>query len=335
MDPGRGTPTVYADWDEGLGAFRSLAVLAEKVIRLRPVPGVPWGPFLRGRRLVGNQVLGLSGEGRLDYFFGQMAAALSAGEFDCVLFEDIAVGSSLWTALSRADVGAGFAVVHPAEVQPHWWIDFPERPEEYWGQFSGKARYNFRRMAKKLDPVVTCYRDLGDVPIFLEKASAVSCRSWQGRRIGLRVQNSPREKTFWEFVAAQEAMRSYILEKGGEPVAFVMGIQWNHCYSYEEIGYDHALSESSPGIVLLLRILEDLVAHETPRRFDFGFGDGAYKRLFANRQTSSGPVLAVSRRWRPTAAIWLERSSRGVARAAQAGLRRVGLWSKFRRLYRS
>src|SRR5439155_10462813 len=129
---------------------------------------------------------------------------------------------------------------------------------------------------------------------------------------------------FYEFLASQGALRAYVLEQNERPLAFEVGVQWKGCFVLEETAYDSAYAPQSPGTVLLFRILQDLVARDTPRLVDFGFGDGEYNRLFANQQTVSGSVLLLPRRLRPMLAVWVERFRRSMSRgfrAASSGLR--------------
>ena len=96
-------------------------------------------------------------------------------------------------------------------------------------------------------------------------------------------------------MAARGAFRSYLLEHQGRPTAFVIGTQVNGCYNYEQLAYDPAYAAHSPGTVLLFRLLEDLIARDPPRVLDFGDGEAEYKRLFANAESRSGPVILARR----------------------------------------
>src|SRR5207249_4733299 len=107
---------------------------------------------------------------------------------------------------------------------------------------------------------------------FLDQAHRVSRQSWQAKRLGVRIRNTPEERAYYEFLASQGALRSYVLEHRGRPVAFEFGIQWNGRFVFEETGYDAAFAGHSPGTVLLFRILEDLIARDTPELLDFGYG---------------------------------------------------------------
>src|SRR5262249_52303843 len=179
-----------------------------------------------------------------------------------------------------------------------------------------------------------CYREKEEVPLFLDKAHQVSLRTWQSKRLGLRIENSPEVRKFWEGVASLGAMRSYVLEQDGRPLAFMLGIQWKGRFVSEEIGYDQDYAAFAPGKVLHFRLLDDLIARDTPALLDFGSGDNEYKRVFGNQQTMSGPALLVRRAWRPMAVAWLSRVRHRVGQRLRGGLLRVGLLSTVRKLLR-
>jgi hypothetical protein len=328
-------PLLYARSVQSGERLGSLGVLMSKIMPVKPLPGVPWVLRLRGYRLVGNQFLGEQDPQGLKAFVNKVAEFIASGAGDCVLFEDLEVDSPLWTLLSeegrRAD--SKVALFYPGQPQPHWWIRFPEKREEYWNHFSKKTRYNIRRSAKKLEHTLLCYRDPQDVPALLEKAHHVSTKSWQAKRRGLRVRNSRGERNFWSGIAACGGLRSYVLEQNGRPLAFVIGLQWGGCYTYEEIAYDRTYAEHSPGTVLLFRLLEDLIARDPPHLLDFGFGDGEYKHVFGNHQTQSGPMLLVRRGWRPLTVMRLRQLRTTLAIQLRAGIKRLGL-TGLRRLYR-
>jgi hypothetical protein len=267
-------------------------------------------------------------------FTGAVRRLLGSGDSDCLLFEDLGVGSPLWQALGTAGRGREAATFYRGKPQRHWWIRFPENGEQYWGQFSRKTRYNLRRAAKKLDHTLAPVTEASQVVDFLAKVHQVEQKTWQARRLRVRFKNSPRERRFWEGIASLGALRSYLLEQKGQPLAFVLGIQWNGCFIYYDIGYDAAYAQYSPGTVLLFRLLEDLIARTPPRLFDFGFGDADYKQLFGNHQTLSGSVLLVRRAWRPLATASLDRLRYGISQGLRAGISRLGFQARLKGLYR-
>jgi Acetyltransferase (GNAT) domain len=334
----RVAPLIYV---HGIGSHAGtaqpacLAALAPKTRRVRFVPGLPLGLSLHGRRLIGNQLLGNDGKASAEAFVRALARRLSADSgCEFVLFEDIEVQSPLWQALQKEAARSDVAVIYPDKPQPHWWLQFSQKPDEYWKKFCHRTRYNLRQRAKKLDHSLACFAARESVPELLEKAHHVSKRSWQGKRLGVRIRNTPEERSFYEFLASQGALRSYVLEQKGCPLAFEIAVQWNGYFVSEETGYDSAFSPYAPGTVLLFRILQDLIARDTPRLVDFGFGDGEHKRLFGNWQTASGSVFLIRRSFRPMLAMRIERLRRNLSRKLRAASKGLRIFLTLRRLYR-
>lgn len=312
-----------------LPSFGLLTYLPYRV-KLFPTKYGSW--LLRGHKLLDSRLIGEESEQTSVQFADSIDQLLASGQTDCIYIEDVEVETPLWKAVHKRR--RGFVAFHPSTPQPHWWIDFPVKPEEYWRKFSKKTRYNLRSSARKLDHAVVCYRDVAPVVEFLEKAAAVSANSWQGHRLGPRINREPQTIHFWRTVASLGALRAYVLEHEGQPIAFHLAVQWKGCFMVIEIGYDKRYAASSPGLVLLYRILEDLVSRDTPKTLDFGFGDAEYKRVFGTRQTASGPVLLVRRKCRCLIPMWLQGGRRRVSLACRWALGRLGLKGIVRRWYR-
>jgi hypothetical protein len=332
--PAGATAMVYAEGASGAVGVRALAALIPKRVRVVRTSYVEKLLSLSGYRLVADAVLGADDPAALARFFDEAVELLDAGRADCLYFDDLEVGSAMWETLLALERDHRVILYHPSGTQAHWWIRFPDPPEDYWKQFSGKARYKLRRKLKNIEHTIFKATRPDDVPEFLRKAAHVSERSWQGRRIGLRVADSPEERRYHQLLAEHGALRSYVLDTPAGPIAFLRGIQTGDCYVHDEIGFDSDHARLSPGTILLYHALEDLTADGCPRRLDFGLGDAEYKQHFGNHRTESGPVVAVARRMRPRATLLVEQLRRTADQGARDLLRRTGLYERMRRLYR-
>ena len=328
----RGQPLLYWRTD---GAGASLAVLERRRLRLARAPGIGRLTTIDALRVVGNDVFGDVDGPSAAQFVDAMCALLERGRADGVLFDDLAVDSPLAGPIAAAQAARRVAVYRPSPPQAHWYIEFPSPPDRYWKSVSSKTRYKLRRKARAFEHHLLRVTERRDVAAFLDKARAISERSWQGKRLGPRIRGAADEARRAERLADAGALRSYLLEApDGTPLAFVLGSQWRGRYLHEETGYDMSRAELSPGIVLQYRMLEDLVAHDTPDILDFGAGDAEYKRSLANVRGDSGRLVMLRRAPGP-------RIARGVAAAygasearARAILRRAGFYERARRVYR-
>jgi hypothetical protein len=329
-------PIVYGSLhpgETGPESVSSIGVFGGKGMDVRPVPGLPLKLSLRGRYLVANRLLGEADPREVVGLLRFVRELLLGPQVDFVLFDDLDTKSPLWRELA-AIRDRGISVFYPAQPQPHWWIDVPGRPDDYWNHFTPRRRKELRRQARNFEHAVTRFTTEADVEPFLERAHEVALKHWQAKRRGLRIHNSPQEVRALKAIAALGGLRSYVLDHGGKPVAFYLAIQWGGCFVPEEVGYDLAFAKASPGTTLLLRVMEDVLTRDTPRLVDFGAGDAEYKRLFCTTRTESGPVVIAPRRWRPMSALWMQQVSRGLSGQLRAGLTRMGALKKLRQLYR-
>ena len=328
-------PLIYTSQARKAGeaaGFSSLAVLAERIEEYRILH---LGRIrLHGRRVVESQLAGDQSEASLNAFVSALGDLLASGQAEFVIFQDLQDDSPLRRVLLTRRFGRGAVVFQPHRPQPHWWIRFPRPAEDYWRKFSKKSRYNFRWRARKFPHTVACITRKEQIPDFLEKARSLCRQTWQLRRLGLGICGGCDEERFWEFMVSRGAMRCYLLEDHGRPIAFATGFQHNGCFTYDKTGYDPAMSAFSPGQVLLTHILEDLIARDTPQLVDFGFGHGDYKEIFGNFRTMSGPVVLSRRHWRPMLALGFESYSHAVARGVRSLLQKLHLLSLVRHIYR-
>jgi len=286
--------------------------------------------------LVGGRVLGVDDEPSLRGFHRRLETIVNSStpRFDCVLFEYVETDSPLWRVLTR-ERRSRFSRIRPlGETQVHWKLQFPESPMEYWQQFSAKTRNTFRRKKRQLDHDVQVVRDVEDVEDFLCHAAEVSAQSWQAKRIGVRVRNSNQELHLYRTLARLGALRCYLLHSEGKPIAFLIGTQWKKRFVLEETGYDTSYAKQSPGNVLMLCMLEDMLQQDTPQWLDFGFGDADYKRLFGNCSTENGSLLMVSRRLWPALATGVDHWCGTVKERTRACLDVSGMGKRLRRVYR-
>jgi hypothetical protein len=254
----------------------------------------------------------------------QMFRGIMAGlpEIQCIYLDAVPVESP--TFASVQDVTRGGFLPYVAATRPWHWIELGPRFDQYIGRMSSKSRGNIKRNARDL-------RDRGGslelirveteqaIAPFLENAARVSMKSWQHRTIGQRIDVSDAAVRKYQDLARLGMVRSYLLECGKTPVAFVLGYQFDGVYQYLETGYDEDLADLSPGTVLLYQMLEDLFASNPPVALNFGVGDGGYKRRFGNHEARDASVFL----FRQTVRNRLLRASHTAFRSAGRVAKRV------------
>lgn len=269
---------------------QGLAILIPKRLPFgrQVLPGAP--SSLVGLRLAGFGLLGRDDPQMVTAIVAALAREMRTRHVAALELEELDESSRLWSSL-QALTAQGFRFVAASDFGAHHHICLPATAEEYWKSFNSKRRNGLKKERERLQPYrVERYTLPSDVGALLEHAHTVSRKSWQTHQLGMRVRNSPEELRYLTFLATLGALRSYVLFRDEQPMAFVLSHQWRGVFHYDEVGFDRSLASLAPGKVLLMEILDDLFRSDRPERFDFGLGDGGYKQFFANRQTRSATL---------------------------------------------
>ena len=316
------------------GQVIALGILAAKSIGLRQAGGFGFKTRLHGFRLVGNRVLGTADELLTKQVLAACATYAREQRAMFLLIEDLERHDVLFMAAESLEQD-GFRRFSPTGIQERLKIEFPPNPLDYWTKFSSKTRNTFKRKQKKIGTTRLVRISQPDqIPEFLEAAHTISQRTWQSEKLGLRIHNNEHELRFFTFLATHQSLRSYLLFVDEKPAAFLIGTQHNGLFSYEEVGYDREFSDRSPGQVLLLQVLDDLLSDQPPRVFDFGGGSADYKQLFATTTSASGTLWLVPPGVRPQLCLAYLRACRFVDRTARAVVKKLGATTLLRQLIR-
>ena len=312
----------------------ALGVLVPKLMTTRQAGGFGWQKTFEGYRLAGNRFLGTANCEWQRQLLSACATFVREQDATYLLIEDLEQSDPLFAAAESLHRD-GFRIYSPSGLQERLKIEFPPQADEYWKKFSSKTRNTFRRKQKKIGASrLVRVTEPGQVAEFLEAAHGISQRTWQSAQLGLRIRNDDTEAQLFTFLAIQHALRSYLLYVDERPIAFLIGTQFRGHFSYEEVGYDRDFADRSPGLVLLLHVLDDLLTSDPPRRFDFGGGEADYKKLFATTTSTSGSVWLVPPGLRPQFWLGFLRGCRMTDQFARIVIRKVGLTTWFRQLIR-
>jgi hypothetical protein len=170
----------------------------------------------------------------------------------------------------------------------HWSIDLPSTFDEYMGGFSAKTRQTLRRKVRKFEEeyrgAVRVIHTSTDLESFLEVGESISRLTYQWN-IGRRLCADDITRAGYATAAREGRLRCYLLHSGDKPCAFLRGVLHDNTYHYETPGFDPAYEKASPGTVLLLKAVEDLIVNTDCKYFDFGRGgdNTGYKSMFGNR----------------------------------------------------
>jgi CelD/BcsL family acetyltransferase involved in cellulose biosynthesis len=253
-----------------------------------------------------------------DALFGEV---VRRRDFDALWMETLRADSFAWAYLRTSPlVRRHFHLYRARGPVARPYVDLRGSFADYMRRFSAKTRSTWRRKARRLEAVgvveVVRATGLGDIERFLDGASEISRTTYQFNRLGLGLRDVDALRQRLELAASRGWLRCYLLSCGGTPCCFMVGYQIGGRFYYADVGYDPAWSKWSVGTVLLLRVIEDLFAHDRPSTLDFGPG-GEYKHHFGNDSYLEVEVLLFPRRAYPLAVAALQRACDAVGAVAR------------------
>ena len=279
----------------GIGRGKNgCAILIPKTIRTSQLGGVGPDWKLQGLRLAGGRILGNAESAELQNSILKTAASYATkSSADFLLIEDLDESTPLFDAVyDHSAHECLLFVTH--DFQRRHYIDFPATEAQYADSISNHSRKLFRRALKKCPNAhLERITAVNQIPDFLDTAHEISRHSWQSNQFGMRIRNDEKELRLLTSLAVNGLLRSYVFRIDGIPVAFAVGNQHGHSFRYEETAFNPEFRQFSPGRTMLQLIIEDLLRHDSPKTFDFGFGDAEYKQQFANRESRSGTLWLV------------------------------------------
>jgi hypothetical protein len=177
------------------------------------------------------------------------------------------------------------------------WEDFQAAVRRYGGQYWRDSRRRLNKLHRAAGPSEFRWHDP-------DPATFAACLQWKsGQFDGIRRMFADlRHRRLFETLAERGFLTISSLMAGGRPVAVVLGVVWQGCYSYWIPSYDPARADCSPGRLLLEAIMAE--SHRLGHhRFDFLLGAEGYKWLYATHTQLIGEIAG----WRGPCRRWLKR----------------------------
>ena len=179
--------------------------------------------------------------------------------------------------------------------------------DSYFAGFSAKSRSTCRRKLRKFADLsggtldLRCYRTEEEISVFHELALRLSAKTYQERLLGAGLPAGPEALAGMCALARAGRGRGWLLFVDDKPVAYLWAPAEGLTLIYAYLGYDPDFAEHSPGTVLQLEAMRQLMAEGRFRLFDFTEGDGQHKRLFSTGGVDCVDLLLMRRAARPLA----------------------------------
>jgi hypothetical protein len=245
-----------------------------------------FGLPMRELRLVGSSFIG---EATATGIRSILDLLYPLDEFDLISLSELDLNGSFHRSLQTGLVDTQWRWARGFYKNSlHWFIDLPSTFEEYMAGFSGRTRQTLRRKVRRFkDEYKGALRVIStatELESFLDIGESISRLTYQWN-IGDRLCADEATRRTYATAAQEGRLRCYLLSSGDNPCAFLRGVMHEDTYHYETPGYDPAYEQASPGTVLLLKAIEDLIANTDCKTFDFGRGGDktGYKSTFGNR----------------------------------------------------
>jgi CelD/BcsL family acetyltransferase involved in cellulose biosynthesis len=169
--------------------------------------------------------------------------------------------------------------------------------DTYLATFSGKSRSTLRRKVRKFAEVsggaldIRAYREPDEITEFLRLARRVSAKTYQEKLLDAGLPDDPESKAEMMHAAARDEACGWLLFVDNEPVSYLYAPADGGTLIYAYLGYDPDWAGHSPGTVLQVEAMRQIIEEGRFRRFDFTEGDGQHKRQFATDGVGCADVL--------------------------------------------
>jgi Acetyltransferase (GNAT) domain len=181
----------------------------------------------------------------------------------------------------------GMSLTAPPALREKWVVDLPDSFVQYLETLSSsKLRYNVRRMIRRFADLrkgtLQCITAPADVRSFLDSAESVSRLTYQWK-IGHGICADAETIRACSRHARHGLMRCYLLMSESGPCAFVQGVVRGTVYEFLKTGFSPSAAADSPGTVLLMEVIRDLIENTGCQVLDFGYAGWDYKVRFGTR----------------------------------------------------
>jgi CelD/BcsL family acetyltransferase involved in cellulose biosynthesis len=171
--------------------------------------------------------------------------------------------------------------------------------DAYLAAFSAKSRSTLKRKAKKLAERsggaldVRCYAGAEELEEFHRLARPLSAKTYQERLLDAGLPDGPEALAAMRALAGQGRVRAWLLFVEGRAIAYLYAPAEGAALIYAHLGYDPEFADYSPGTVLQLEAMRQLMAERAFPLFDFTEGEGRHKSLFATGTVECVDLLLV------------------------------------------
>ena len=258
--------------------------------------------------------------------------------YNLIKLECLPQDSNLWRTIHESStIHKRFWIYKPNGISPRHRIHLTGSFDGYLAKFDKERRRKLKQELNRLEKA--CAGDFfferitsaDQVPDFMRAVETLSLASWQGKKLGQAICNTPEAVQRLQACAAQGWLRCYLIRTSKMPIAFGIGFQCDQVYRFEHTGFDPSWKARSPGKVMLMRMIEDLCLYQPKEWFDFRLGDMQYKQFFGTHTFPEATVFLI----RKSAYNWLALATQLTFITFGKTVRKALRWSGLSKLMRN
>jgi CelD/BcsL family acetyltransferase involved in cellulose biosynthesis len=245
------------------------------------------------------------------------------------------LGASLPSFLCRDHGTSATATMHRC-------MTLPEGMDAVYAGLSSKSRKTLKTKMKKFagdfpgQASMRTFRREADFEEMMRDIEQIAAKTYQrGLGVGFDTSATMRERLHLEI--AKGWLRAFVLYIDDKPCAFWIGKLYQKSFCSDSMGYDPAYSKHSPGIYLIMQVVEYFCGEKSEDRaqqIDFGFGDAQYKTVLANQEWQESSIYIFARSWKGIGINLLRMPTAWVNHKAQELLGKASLLVKVKRMWR-
>lgn len=283
-------PHVLVLWREGVPISILVGRLEDDRLTVRVGYSTIPGPRTRSLVFIYGGLLGSPSPEECTLMVGKILSALRRGEADRVFFNHLPTNGSLYAALMT--IPRFYPRDWISSVQVHRRLTLSGTIQEFKGRLSPKMRKNLRWYANRLDKEhngevrIGCFSKPSEFEAMMNSIESVAARTYQ-RGLGSGIGSSWEDRSRLQLKADRGVLLSFLLYVKDKPCAFWVGTHYGNTFHSEYMGFDPEYKKFSPGMYLLIKVIERFYSLEGDRKItaiDFGLGDAEYKRVIADEE---------------------------------------------------
>lgn len=270
----------------------------------------------------------------------EVIAGLKQDEADAAVLEFVPVHRALYDQALRLPPLLSRDTL-PAAEEHHLFV-VPDSMDEVYRSMSSMRRAGLKAVIKKIqanvigEPRIACYRHESELDLLFHDVEEIARKTYQ-RGLGAGFADRPDVRMRLGFAARKGWLRAYVLYLNGRPAAFWIFMLYGTTAVGEYTGYDREFHKFSPGMFLLMRMLESFCNRangDIVREVDFGFGRAEYKKALCRNSWLEARVYIFSPTLKGLALKSMRTATRMIEGTARNLLVSSNLFPRLKRVWR-